>query len=81
MATKVQVKKVAVSKPNGRIDRTKTVQAVLATFGPMDDRTLTANLQRVDDTANLTNVQWALYQLRNDKKLAKKVGDIWSLNS
>lgn len=78
MATKRQVQKAAVMKANGRIDRTKTVQAILEAFGPMTDIDVTANLQRIDDTATVQNVQWALYQLRKAGD-AKKTDDNWAV--
>ena len=77
MATARNCKKHAVVRKSGKVDRTATALAFLAAFGPQDDRTLTENIGRVDDTANVTNVQWSLYQLRN-KKLAVKSDETWA---
>lgn len=79
MATSRQVKQVAVTRKNGSIDRTATIRAILAKFGPQDDRALTENIGRVDKTATLRNVQWALYALRG-KNLAVKSDDIWAVS-
>ena len=79
MATSKQLSKAVVRDGKGNIVRAKTAEVILATFGPMSDKDLTVNMQRVDEGATLRNVQWALYQLR-DAKLAKKSDEgVWAV--
>jgi hypothetical protein len=76
MATKPQILKVAVTTASGRVDRMKSVYAILDNFGPMDDTTLLANVQRADESATIRNVRRILYRLRKAGR-ASKVDDLW----
>ncbi len=90
MATKAQVKKVATTKAGGKIDRSKTLLALLEAFGPRSDANLAADLGRVDDTVgepmdneNISNpavhrTQWALYQLRRKGTAVKQDSGEWA---